>query len=209
MPILRALPLRFAACFAACLAAAPAAAQVTGDQRERAIQMGEQIEQLMVDLEQRAAGFPEILQALAEGRANIEQADETVNQLIDQLKQVTDAMEDGTDFDQAIDDYKDETTTLIAEAEASDNPAIRSVIPDLRATLEGLNGDDRDRAQTVIEARNVIAALEDNREAISFFIRAGQVQRAAELISTNVAEFGDIVERGKIVANGLIEAANP
>jgi nitrogen fixation/metabolism regulation signal transduction histidine kinase len=189
--------------------AGAATAQTPTENRERARAMAEDIEQLMIDLEERAAGFPDVLAALAEGRASIEKADETVSQLIDQLTAVTDAMEDGSEFDQAIDAYKDTTIDLIAEAEASGNDAIRAVLPDLRQTLDGLNADDRSRAQTVIEARNVIAELEDNREAIAFFVKAGEVQRAAELISANVDEFGTIVERGKRVANGLIRAANP
>lgn len=189
--------------------ATPASAQVSEEQRDRAREMGEMIEQLMTDLEARSTNFPEVLQALAEGRASIEQADETVNQLIAQLTEITDAMEDGKEFDQAIDDYRNETTKLIAEAEGSGNEAMKSIIPNLRETLAGLEADDEARARTVIDARNVIALLEDNREAIAFFIRAGEVQKAAELISANVDEFTDLVARGREVANSLIEAANP
>lgn len=189
--------------------AGTALAQGANGERERAAEMGREIEALMVALEERSAEFPQVLVALEKGQATIEQADETVNQLIEQLRSVTDAMEDESEFDKAIDSYKVSTTELIAEAEASDNEAIRGVLPQLRETLDGLNRDDEDRAQTVIEARNVIAQLEENREAIAFFIRAGAVQEAATLISENIADFGDIVDRGKVVASGLINAANP
>ncbi len=179
------------------------------NRRAEAVERAEQIDALMTDLEARAASFPEVLDALRQGRANIEQADETVAQLIDRLTEVTDAMEDDSEFDNAIDGYREETQSLIDQAEGSDNDAIRGVIPTLRDTLRSLDSDDRSRAETVIEARNVIAALEENREAIAFFIRAGEVTRAAELISTNVVEFGDIVQRGRDVATGIIDAATP
>lgn len=174
--------------------------------RAHAIEMGAQINQLMAELEERADGYTE---GLGRGRTNVEQVDETLSELIQRLLQITHAMEDNSDFDVAIEDYRDTTTELIAEAEASANAAIRGIQPDLLETLERLSENDQERARTVIEARNLIAALEDNREAISILIRVGEVRRAAELFSTSVAEFGDIVERGKMVANGLIEAANP
>ncbi|WP_121633639.1 hypothetical protein [Tropicibacter alexandrii] len=200
------------ALLATVLMTSPLLAQEDGsdaDRRAEAVQRAEQIDALMTDLEARAASFPEVLEALRQGRANIEQADETVAQLIARLTEVTDAMEDDSEFDNAIDGYREETQSLIDQAEASDNDAIRGVIPTLRDTLRSLDSDDRSRAETVIEARNVIAALEENREAIAFFIRAGEVTRAAELISTNVAEFGDIVARGRAVATGIISAATP
>lgn len=194
---------------AALALAGAASAQGTNEERERAAEMGREIEELMIALEERSAEFPQVLDALAEGKATIEQADETVSQLIEQLQSVTDTMEDDSEFDKAIDSYKVSTTELIAKAEASDNEAIRGVLPRLRQILKNLNRDDQERAQTVIEARNVIAQLEENREAIAFFIRAGAVQEAANLISENIADFGEIVDRGKVVASGLINAANP
>ena len=83
------------------------------------------------------------------------------------------------------------------------------LIPDLQETLTGLESDDEQRSKTVVDARNLIRTLEENKETISFFIRAGEVQKAAEMISANVGDFANIVERGKAVADGLLEAANP
>jgi hypothetical protein len=118
-------------------------------------------------------------------------------------------MEDGSDFDNAIDAYIDSTTALISEAEASANQAIRATAPALREILGGLESDDERRAATVIEARNLVRVLEQNREALAFFIRANQVAQAAALIHEHVEEFQKIVEDGKVLASDLLQPANP
>lgn len=176
--------------------------------RENAVMIAKEVESLMTDLEARAADFPEVLAALADGQARIEDAEATVASLIERLTEVTDTMQDGSEFDNAIDDYKAATVDLIARGEASENDAIRSMVPSLRTTLEQLEKDDQNRNQTVVEARNVIQQLRDNQEAIAFFIEAGEVQRGAALIAENVAQFDNIVDRARGVANSLIEAAN-
>ena len=118
-------------------------------------------------------------------------------------------MDDQSEADAAIDAYKAATVELIAEAEASGKDAIKSYIPDLENTLERLETSDQTRAQRVIEARNLIRTLEQNSESIAFFIRVGEVERAAGLIEQNIAEFSDLVENGKEFASGLTPAANP
>jgi len=182
---------------------------VSTAERDQARVMAEEIAALMADLETRAAEFPDVLTQLEEGQIAIEQADQTVADLIQRLTEVTDAMEDGKPFAEAIDNYKDITVQLIAEAEGSDNEAIRGAVSGLRTTLEGLEQDDADRQSTVVDARNAIAQLEENREAIAFFIRAGQVQEAAALIAGEVDGFQDIVARGQAIADSLIDAATP
>ena len=183
-------------------------AQDPASPRDNAVMIATEVESLMTDLEARAANFPEVLAALSEGRGRIEDAEETVAALIERLTEVTDTMEDGSDFDNAIDDYKEATVDLISRGEASENETIRAMVPDLRATLEQLEQDDQNRQQTVVEARNVIQQLRDNQEAITFFIEAGEVQRGAALIQENITEFDTIVDRARGVANSLIEAAN-
>lgn len=183
-------------------------AQDPASPRDNAVMIATEVESLMADLEARAADFPEVLAALAEGKARIEDAEETVESLIQRLTEVTDTMEDGSNFDNAIDDYKDATIDLIARGEASENEVIRAMVPDLRTTLEQLEQNDQNRNQTVVEARNVIQQLRDNQEAITFFIEAGEVQRGAALIQENITEFDTIVDRARGVANSLLEAAN-
>jgi DNA repair exonuclease SbcCD ATPase subunit len=177
-------------------------------ERDNAVLIASEVESLMTDLEARAQEFPEVLRQLAEGTARAEDAENAVAALIERLTEVTDTMEDGSRFDNAIDKYKMATTDLIAEAEASPNDLIKEMVPSLRETLSQLEQDDQDRNQTVVEARNVIDQLKKNKEAIVFFIKAGEVQRGAALIEQNVAEFDSIVSRARGVANSLIEAAN-
>ena len=184
-------------------------AQVAETEQERVRLMAEQISTVMSSLEERAAGYPKFIQDLQAGLVSIEQADEEVAKLIQQLTDATDKMEDGGEFDASIKAYKDATTALIAQAEASNNDAIKASVPDLQKTLEGLGKSDEERTATVIEARNLIRSLEQNREAIAFFIKANQVQRASQLISDNVAEFTTIIENGKSLAAGLTDVANP
>lgn len=184
-------------------------AQSVTDEEARVNDMAEQLQVVMLGLEERAEGYPAFIVDLQNGLATIEQADEQVGALIAQLIEATDQMDDESEFDTAIDEYKTATVKLIAEADASGIDVIKSSIPDLEASLARLEAADQNRTETVIEARNVIRSLEQNREAIAFFIRAGQIQRATELIEQNVVEFAAIVENGKELASGLVSAANP
>lgn len=190
-------------------AASTAGAQVSAPDQERVRIVAERIAELMSALDQRATEYPAFIAELEAGLVSIEQADDRVRDLIEQLTTATDEMEDGGDLDTAIDNYVAATTDLIAEAEASNNDAMKEAIPELEAARESLRADDARRAETVIEARNLIRLLERNREAIAFFIRAGQVQRAADLIRQHVDEFEAIVENGKALAEGIVEASNP
>lgn len=186
-----------------------ATAQPTPSEKARVAEMASSIAELMSSLEQRAQDYPVFLDQLEQGLVDIEQADATVAELIDQLQMATQEMEDGSDFDTAIDDYKQQTTALIAEAEASNNKIIKAEVPNLQAVLEGLQEDDEARARTVIEARNLIRTLEENREAIAFFIKADSVQQAAELIRANVVDFSEIIDSGKDVASRLLDETSP
>ena len=178
-------------------------AQPTNEEKARVRAISEQIEVLLSDLESQASEYPEVMVELRQGLINIETADETVQKLIDQLTEITDNMEEGSEFEGAIASYVEFTASLIAEAEGSNSDAQKALIPDLKETLEGLKENDRTRRQTVVDARNVIRQLEKNREDIAFFIKAGEVQQAAELIDAQVGEFARIVEQGKSLANDL------
>lgn len=191
------------------LIAFTAHAQNVSEEEARVNSMAEQLQILMSGLEERAEGYPAFIEDLKNGLVTIEQADEQVGALIAQLTEATNQMDDQSEADAAIDAYKAATVELIAEAEASGNDAIKSYIPDLENTLGRLETSDQTRAQRVIEARNLIRTLEQNSEAIAFFIRAGEVERAAGLIEQNIAEFSDLVENGKEFASGLMPAANP
>jgi ABC-type transporter Mla subunit MlaD len=184
-------------------------AQTEGDEQDRVAAMAEQLQTVMDGLGERAESYPVFIQELQDGLVTIEQADEEVAALIEQLTLATDQMDDQSDFDGAIDEYKTATVDLIAFAEASNNSDIIASIPDLQEQLAGLEASDDQRAETVIEARNLIRTLEQNREALAFFIRANQVQRASALIQVNVDEFAQIVSDGKELAGGLMSAANP
>ncbi|MAC80614.1 MAG: hypothetical protein CML66_21405 [Rhodobacteraceae bacterium] len=186
-----------------------ATAQPTPSEKARVAEMASSIAELMTSLEQRAQDYPVFLDQLEQGLVDIEQADATVADLIDQLSTATREMEDGSDFDTAIDDYKEQTTALIAEAEASNNKIIKAEVPNLQAVLDGLQDDDEARARTVIEARNLIRTLEENREAIAFFIKADSVQQAAELIRANIVDFSEIIDAGKDVASRLLDETSP
>lgn len=189
--------------------AAFAFAQSETPEQQKVRVISEEIAALMTDLEQRAASYPETIQQLEQGQIKIEQANETVQGLIGRLNEITGNMEDGKEFDQAIKAYIKNTTDLIAEAQGSNNDAMKSAIPNLQKTLDNLKQDDAERAQTVVEARNLIRELERNKETLAFFVKVGEVQKAAELIRTTVGEFKDIVVRGKQLASRLAQPTNP
>lgn len=185
-----------------------AQAQSANDQA-RISEMAEKIKLVMGQLEERSAKYPKFIEDLQDGLVTIEQADSQVAALLEQLRVVTEQMDDQSEFDKTIDDYKSVIEKLIGEAEASNIDAIRATVDSLQRTLAKVNEADSKRGETVIEARNLIRALEVSRDALSFFVRAGQVQRASELLAQNVLEFSDIVANGKELAGGLVSAANP
>ena len=181
-----------------------------GSERDRVSTLAAQIATVMQGLEDRAeTTYPQFITDLQDGVATIEQADEQVAELISQLQIATDQMDDNSEFDTAIDDYKAATVALIAQAEASPLEVVKSAIPDLEVALSELEASDQRRAETVVEARNLIRVLEQNREAIAFFIKANQVQRATDVIQSNLDEFEQIVDDGKNLASDLMDAANP
>jgi ABC-type transporter Mla subunit MlaD len=194
--------------FGLILGAAPVDAQSQAE-KEQVARLAGEVEQLMTDMQTRSEGFPDVLARLQAGEATIAEADETVAQLISQLTEITNSMDDDTEFAGSIDAFVASTVDLIAEAEASNNEAMKGLIPTLETTKEQLEADDARRNEAVVMARNVIRDLERNREAIAFFIKAGAVIEAANLISSSIDDFEVIVERGHAVASGLIEAANP
>jgi len=208
MPAFTKLALRAAFCALVAFAVLPGTgyAQSAEDEVEN---MANQIKVLMEQLQTRTEEFPPFLRELEQGLVDIEEAQERVQGLITNLKEATTQMEDNSAFDMAIDKYKDETIALIAEAEASNNNAIKQAIPGLQATLDSLEADDLKRNATVVDARNLIRTLEENDEALVFFIKANQVQLAAQSIRENVAEFETIVENGKVLAESLLEGATP
>ncbi len=184
-------------------------AQVAETEQERVRIMAEEIAKYMTSLETQAAGYPEVFKQLKDGLLTIQQADAEVAKLIQLLNDATTKMEDGGEFGESIAAYRDATIALIAEAEASTNDSIKAAVPDLQKTLEALEQSDETRNATVIEARNLIRSLEQNREAIAFFIKANQVQKASQLIAENVGDFALIIENGKSLAAGLTDVANP
>lgn len=162
------------------------------------------IEALVAKLQDRSESYPEFIAELENGLVTIEQADETVEELITSLREATTQLEDNSEVDRAIDDYLEETANLIAEAEGSRSEVVRNTIPSLRETEAQLKDSDLTRAQMVIEARNLIRTLEQEREDLSFLIRANQVQQASALISANLSEFDDLLEAGSNLSTSLI-----
>ena len=168
-------------------------------------QMAGQLKALMEQLSTRTEEFPPFIAELEQGLVNIEQAQERVAGLIANLEEAIKQMEDDSAFDQAIDAYKVQTLALIAEAEASNNDAIKLAIAGLQETLDGLEADDRKRSATVVEARNLLRTLEQNDEALVFFMKADQVQLAAQSIRANLDEFASILENGKVLAESILD----
>ncbi len=170
--------------------------------------MSAEISLLMTDMQERSKKYPDVMQKLLKGQASLEQADETVSTLIKELTEIADKMADGSDFDNAIDEYVGSTISLIGDAQSSNNEQIKALLPSLNSTKETLEGSDARRAEAVILARTAVRELEKNREAIVFFIKAGAVTEAAQIISENIDEFENIVARAQAVAEGLIEGTN-
>ena len=197
--------MRIAICASLALSSAAGSVWAQSADRDQVKEMAVEIKDLMEKLRTRTEALPPLLEKLEQGLENINKAQEHVAGLIANLEEATTHMEDESAFDLAIDNYKGETLDLIAEAKASNNDVIKRAIPGLQKTLAGLEKDDQDRSTTVAEARNLIRTLEKNDEALVFFIKANQVQLAAESIRENIGKFSEIVKNGSALAESLLE----
>lgn len=203
---------RFSGLFLAIWVGLSGASHAQEDAADRALAAAQQLDEFMGTLETYAEGFPDLVESLEANLITAEEADARIDDMIVQLEEVTENMDAGKAVDTAIDDYRDVLSELIAEGKSSDIEQIRNAVPRLEDALDVLDQSDEDRANAVAEARNLIAALSENREVLSYMIRARMAIAGAEIIATRVDEFDAIIARGKQVARGLQEAvpsANP
>jgi len=177
--------------------------------QEKAREVAQRVDLLMQTMQTQAEGYPDTLERLRLGQETIQKADETVSEMIDRLKTMADEMEDESEFAVSIDAFENEAQQLIAEAEASNNAKIKELLPTLTEDRDSLRDSDQRRSRTVVEARNLIRDLEDNRSTIAFYIKANALSEAADLIAASVTDFEGIVAEGRQLADELIEASNP
>ncbi|KAA5598227.1 hypothetical protein [Blastochloris sulfoviridis] len=172
-------------------------------------EISKQVDELLAAMEAQSKQFPAVLAAIKAKRENIEKADETVTAMIERLKQVTESMDDKSTFRAEMASIEQAISSLIDEARASNDDVIKATLPNLERKLGELRAAEALRGSTIIEARNVIRELEDNKTRLKFLIRAGEVVRAIDMIVANVGEFAKIVEKGKMVTRGLLDASSP
>ena len=82
-------------------------------------------------------------------------------------------------------------------------------MPGFETRLAALRAADAQRANTIIEARNLVRDFEDGRRRLDFMIRANALSEAVDLLSKQVTSFVEIVGRGKQVMKGIAEASAP
>lgn len=166
--------------------------------------IAEKIEVLMKEMAKKAADDEKLAKELAERKANIKQADQNISNMIARLSELTKNMDDKSSFRIAIKDFEKETLDLIAQAESSNDDAMKSGIPQLRQTLNKLKAADDLRSTKVQEARAVIRNLEDNKTRIVFFYKAGQLQKAADQLLANAKAYASIVDGARSLADSVI-----
>jgi chromosome segregation ATPase len=188
-------------------ASAPVMAQQA--ETEAVLEAADRFETLVGALDEYNDRFPELIEQIRANQITEEEADEQIDQAIEELKTAQDEMKGGGEIDMAIDDYREILDELIAEGNASDVEAIRDVVPALVERFEAINDADEERAEAVSDAKNLIAALEKNRETLSYLMRAQAAMQGADLLVERVDEFVGVVDRGKSSIKLLREAANP
>jgi chromosome segregation ATPase len=188
-------------------ASAPVMAQQA--ETEAVLEAADRFETLVGALDEYNDRFPELIEQIRANQITEEEADEQIDQAIEELKTAQDEMKGGGEIDMAIDDYREILDELIAEGNASDVEAIRDVVPALEERFEAINDADEERAEAVSDAKNLIAALEKNRETLSYLMRAQAAMQGADLLVERVDEFVGVVDRGKSSIKLLREAANP
>ena len=120
-------------------------------------------------------------------------------------KQIIKQIEDVSALNQAIDAYKVQTLALIAEAEASNNNAIKLDIAGLQETLDGLEAVDRKRSAMVVKALNLLRTLVENDVKLMSFMMLEHLELAMQLISADLEEFYSILEDGTVLAESLLD----
>ena len=100
-----------------CVALSPAIAQdETPSDKLRAV--AEKIDFLMKEMAEKAEADAALAEDLAQRKANIEQAEQNVTDMIARLTQLTDNMDDNSPLSLLMSDFGKETLDLVAEAEA-------------------------------------------------------------------------------------------
>lgn len=185
----------------------PSNAAAQGLDDARIAEVSQQVQQFMVDLQERNASLPDTVTALRESRERVEQADETVTQMIADLTEMTDRMDVESDFRQEIVNFDGTLLDLIAQLEVSGDEVLEAAVPGMRARYDRLRGIDQRRANAVIEARTIIRDLEENRDRIKLLLQIGEIDRALEAMDSTVSGFEDVIAQANELASAAVEVS--
>lgn len=193
--------------FALAVSFAPVAGSAQALDDARIAEVSAQVQQFMADLQERNADLPNTVEALRESRQRVEQADETVAQMIADLTEMTNRMDVESDFRAEIVSFEGTMLDLIAELEVSGDEVLVGAVPAMRKRYDRLRGIDERRANAVIEARAIIRDLEENRERIRLLLQIGEIDRALEAMDSTVAGFEDVLAKANELASAAVDVA--
>lgn len=189
--------------FLLAVACAPLSALAQGLDDGRIQEVSRQVQQFMVDLQERNASLPDTVAAIRESRERVEEADQTVTVMIADLTEMTERMDVNSDFRQEIVNFDGTLIDLIAELEVSGDEVLIGAVPDMKQRYDRLREIDKRRASAVIEARAIIRDLEESRDRIKLLIQIGEIDRALEAMDRTVGGFEDVLAQ----ANDIVSEA--
>ncbi len=148
---------------------------------------------LLTQMDERAKNYPQIIDELRQRRAGIEKAGEEVQKMLNDLKQMTDQMDVNSDYHSELNAFENHTSDMIATVEARDDPKLETIVKSLDEALKKLQSIDRRRAAAVIQAHNIIRALEDQQEILVLIRQVGHIEAAVEIFESSLGEYENIV----------------
>ena len=159
-----------------------------------------EIVELGETLQERAAAYPGIIEDIRRKRADLDRAETDVQQMIDDLKQLTDKMDADSEFHVELQGLEQQTSQLLAETKSAGDKLSQELVGQVQARLDLIKNLDRRRADAIIEARSAIRTLEDNKERLVLIRKIGAIDAALTIMEASVADFEDIVAKANAVS---------
>nr|VFJ90493.1 MAG: hypothetical protein BECKH772A_GA0070896_100227 [Candidatus Kentron sp. H]VFJ91678.1 MAG: hypothetical protein BECKH772B_GA0070898_100207 [Candidatus Kentron sp. H]VFJ98285.1 MAG: hypothetical protein BECKH772C_GA0070978_100207 [Candidatus Kentron sp. H] len=168
--------------------------------------LNEKIGQLLDQMNERAKTYPQMIEELHQRSDAIEKTGEEVQKMLDDLKRMTDQMDVNSDYHAELNAFEKHTSNLIASVKAKGDPVFEKIAARLKNDLNELQSIDRRRAAAVIQARNIMRALEDHQENLVLIRQIGHIEAAIEIFKNSLGEFENIVSIAQEIQEKVVGA---
>ncbi len=181
---------------------------VAQPQTQRLEEINLAIETLTRQLTEKASNYPDVIVAIRERRESIARADEEVQQLIEDLNDITAKMDVQSDYRNELKALEEQVGDLVAQLEVRDDAELDDLLAALKDRYSKIQDIDQRRAEAVIEARAVVRDLERNKERLVLVKQIGDIDAAIKILEGSVGEFEKIVTKASEVAAAVTVAVS-